>query len=352
MKKRLIWLSSIIFSLTLIILIGLFSSMSFFDSVHPVNSDVLIIEGWVPPFELEQAIPLIKSDSISRVIIVGQSYSSDSNLLSEIQTHFNDLSASHEQSTGGVWLYGNSSLAFDLRKISFAAKKIGSLIIAIRARGSESAGYFAHFNLIINGRNSGGAFTSTVDSVYTFVVDEPKEGLQSLMVHFGNDLVNQNRDRNLNILSLQVNETKLEANPGSTILIKGSGKYSNGFDSQAGEVKNYLVQLGVPPGKITAISFDPVIRNQTLAAARAFAKGSLSAEILSANILSSGFHSRRTWFTYQKILGNEIHVGVIHYKQSDFKKETREGEILEFLDYVDEAFSYSVNWVYLSFGGG
>ncbi len=145
-----------------------------------------------------------------------------------------------------------------------------------------------------------------------------------MIIHFGNDLVNQNRDRNLNILSVKVGETIIIANEQSTIQIKEAGKNAIGFDSQAGEVKNYLVQLGVPSDKITAISFDPVIRNQTLAAARAFVKSSLSAEILSANILSSGFHSRRTWFTYQKLLGNEIHVGVIHYKQSDFKKGTRE----------------------------
>ena len=175
--------------------------------------------------------------------------------------------------------------------------------------------------------------------------------MQSIIVHFDNDLVHQNHDRNLNIISVKVGDTEIEANDQSTILIKDDGKYSNGFDSQASERKNYLVQLGVSPEKITTISFEPVSRNQTLAAARAFKRSFSSHEISSANVVSSGLHSRRTWLTYKRVLGKETQVGVINFEQSDYRKGSREDNILQFQHLIDEAFSYLFNWIYLTFGG-
>ncbi len=227
-----------------------------------------------------------------------------------------------------------------------------NLVISIRAKGSESAGFFAHFNVVINGNFCGGAFSKATDSVFLFVVKQPAEGLQSIVVHFDNDLVHQNHDRNLNIISVRVGETEIDANDQSTLLIKDDGKYSSGFDSQAGEMKNYLVQLGISPEKITTISFEPVMRNQTLAAARAFKASSSLNEISSANIVSSGLHSRRTWLTYKRVLGKETQVGVINFEQSDYRKGTREDNILQFQHLIDEAFSYLFNWIYLTFGGG
>ena len=94
------------------------------------------------------------------------------------------------------------------------------------------------------------------------------------------------------------------------------------------------------------------MRNQTLAAARAFKSSPSSHSISSANVVSSGLHSRRTWLTYKRVLGKETLVGVINFEQSDFRKGTREDNILQFQHLIDETFSYLFNWIYLTFGGG
>ena len=228
----------------MILLTGLFFSRSFFTFRNLVKSNVLIIEAWISPFEVEHAVPLMNSDSVSRVIIVGKNYPDDSDsIFTLFQNKFDNSPQPEKLGKGGIWLFTNSSLAFDLKDIPFTDLSVDSLAIGIRAKGSEAAGYFAHFNLTVNGKYCGGAFTSAVDSVFNFRADILKEDLQSIIVHFDNDLVHRNHDRNLNILSLIVGETEIKATNQNTILIKNAGKYSNGFDSQVCEMKNYLVQL-------------------------------------------------------------------------------------------------------------
>jgi hypothetical protein len=339
-------------SAIMILLTGLFFSRSFFVFRNPVKSEVLIIEAWIPPFEMEQAIPMINSDSVTRVILIGKNYADNSDsIIAMLQNDYDVTQQTEIKGNAGVWLYTNSSLAFNLMTIPVACELDDSLSIEIKAKGSESAGYYAHFNLVVNGIYYGGTFATARDSVFQFIIPQPLEGLQSIILHFDNDLVHQGRDRNLNIISVKVGDTEIDANDQSTLLIKDDGKYSIGFISLADERKNYLAQLGVPPEKISTLSFEPVKRNQTLAAAHAFIENPFSDDISSANVLSSGLHSRRTWFTYQRLLEKEIPVGIINFDQSDYKKGTGEGDLTEFINLIDEGFSYLVNWIYLTFRG-
>jgi uncharacterized SAM-binding protein YcdF (DUF218 family) len=348
MRRNLIWVAVFILSAIMVVLIVVFYSRPFFAYTNPVNSDLLILEAWISPFELEQAIPLMKSDSVKRIIIVGQKYPDDrDSILSKTEKLFQPSSLVEEEERGGVYLLTNSSLVFDLKSFTITSQPDDTLLIGIRARGSEAAGYCAHFNLIVNGQYAGGAFASEKDTLYTFAISIPREDMQSIVVHFGNDLVHQNHDRNLNIISLRMNETEIIANESNTLLIKHAGRYANGFLSQADEKKNYLVHLGVPPEKIKVQSFAPVRKNQTLASARTFASNSSINEISSVNIVSSGMHSRRTWLTYQRLLGKKIPVGVINFEQSDFRKGSREDKISQFVNLMEEALSYFINWVYL-----
>jgi hypothetical protein len=353
MRKKLIWFAVIAVTAVIMLFTGLFFSPSFLNYKHPVKSDVLIIEAWISPFEVEQAIPMINSDSVTRVIIIGKNYPDDSeSMITMFQNDFNETQQTVKNAKGGVWLYTNSSFAFNFMDIPVACELDDSLTIQIKAKGSESAGCFTHFNLVVNGIYHGGAFTTARDSVFPFIIPQPKEGLQSIIIHFDNDLVHQNHDRNLNIISVRIGDIEIEANDQSTLLIKDDGKYSNGFISQADERKNYLIHSGVAPQKITTLSFEPVMRNQTLAAARAFKASSSVHEISSANVVSSGLHSRRTWLTYKRVLGKETQLGVINFEQSDYRKGSREDNILQFQHLIDEASSYLFNWIYLTFGGG
>jgi hypothetical protein len=352
MRKIITWVVLLFLLVSITYFIFLFNSFTFFAYRNPVKSDVLIIEAWIPSFEVEQALPVINSDSISSVIIVGKNYPNDSDsIFTMFQNKFENAFQSEKLENAGIWLYANSSLVFNLRAASFACELDDTLAIAIRAKGSESAGFFSHFNVIINGNYCGGAFTKATDSAFLFEIKQPAEGLQSIVVRFDNDLVYQNIDRNLNILSVKVGESEIDATDQNSILIKDAGSYSSGFDSQADELKNYLIQTGIPTDKVTSISFESVRRNQTLAAAKAFKNYSSSGKISSLNLVSSGLHSRRTWLTYKRLLGDGFTVGVINFKQSDFKKGTQDGNRIAFIHLIDESFSYLFNWIYLTLGG-
>jgi uncharacterized SAM-binding protein YcdF (DUF218 family) len=352
MRKIIKWVVLLFLLVSIAILILLSFSHTFFAFRNPVKSDVLIVEAWISPFEVEQAIPMINSDSVTRVIIIGKNYSDDSDsIIAMFQNDFIETRQTGNNGKSGVWLYTNSSIAFNLMTIPVACELDDSLTIEVRAKGSESAGCFARFNLVVNGIYHGGAFATARDSVFTFIIPQPQEGLQSIIIHFDNDLVHQNHDRNLNIISVKVGDTEIEANEQNSFLIKNDGKYSNGFNSQADEKKNYLIQSGIPSEKIKTFSFEPAKRNQTLASARAFAGSTMFNEISSANVVSSGLHSRRTWLTYQRLLGKEITVGIINFEQSDYRKGTQEDNLSQYLHLIDEAFSYLVNWIYLKIGG-
>lgn len=352
MVRKLLFGIIVFISFIVLMVVTLYLFRPFFHFIHPVKADQLIIEAWISPFEIEQAVQMINSDSISRVVIVGRNYPEDSNLIiSAFDTDLESGRESEEGRDGGIWLLTNSSLVFNFMAIPVACELDDSLKIEVRAKGTESAGFFAHFNLIVNGDYQSGSFTTANSSIFSFIVKQPSNGLQSVIIHFDNDLVHHNQDRNLNVISVKVGDTEIEANDQCSHLIKNSGKYANGFNSQPLELMHYLVQAGVQPEKISTISFEPVSRNQTLLAARTIKNSPFITEINSVNIISSGIHSRRTWFTYKKILGDDIQVGVINFGQSDFIKGTKAEGFSKFLLLADEAFAYLINWFYLSFGG-
>ena len=103
----------------MILLTGLFFSPSFLTFRHPVKSHVLIIEAWISPFEVEQAVPLMNSDSVSSVMIVGKYYPDDRDSIYHLvfKTQFNNSPQPENNVKDGIWLFTNSSLAFDLMDI-------------------------------------------------------------------------------------------------------------------------------------------------------------------------------------------------------------------------------------------
>jgi hypothetical protein len=352
MLRKVIWSAIILLILLITISVVIFFSRPFLENTDSIKSDVLIIESWIQPFEIEQSISIINSDSVNKVFCIGQNYPDDCiSVIENAQNHFTSYLSSPVTSSKGIWLYTNSSLIFNLKKLPPETQLNDSITLQIRAKGSSAAGYCSHFNVIANGKFIGDAFTSERDSAYTFQIILKNRELQSLIVRFENDLVQNNQDRNLQLLSVRVGESEIIANEQTTYLIKIPGRFSTGFNSMADEKRNYLTHLGVPANKLYSVPFKPFTRNQTFAAAKAFKDYNSIPEFLSANILSSGVHSRRTLITYQKVLGKNWQIGVISHISSDYKSGSQEKAIVEFLHLVDEFFSYIFNWIYLSVDG-
>ncbi|OQX77088.1 MAG: hypothetical protein B6D61_07735 [Bacteroidetes bacterium 4484_249] len=121
-----------------------------------------------------------------------------------------------------------------------------------------------------------------------------------------------------------------------------------GFESEAELTALYLRAIGVEDSKISTISFSAENPNQTLSAAKAFKDWSEKNKCKEINLVSSGVHSRRTWFTYNKIVGDQTKVGIISINKLKYDKDNW-WKSFEGIRYViNEFFSYFINWVVLS----
>lgn len=334
-----------ILSILILFLLSKFYLPHFLSYQKTVDSKNFLIEAWISSYEIEQAVADYGRSPESHFYIVGFLYPK-----LEVKQTVVDKSFSPTEKKGnkGIWLYANSSLNYKLpSNLNFPAGD--TIQIIVTARGQESANYFAYFNLVINGKCIGGAFSQEDYQQYTFAWVVPEEGLNTCCIKFNNDLVVNNSDRNLNIKSIDIDSCLLIAETQNTTISRDLNNLTAGFGSQAEEVGNYMQQLGVDRNQITIINFEQAQRNQTLAAAERFndyiAKSSLSA----FNVITSDIHSRRTWFTYQRILGKQTKVGVLYYPCSRTDKSKKQGQFSEFYYIMDEFVAYFVNWFILTF---
>ena len=123
-----------------------------------------------------------------------------------------------------------------------------------------------------------------------------------------------------------------------------------GFESEAELTAQYLRAIGVDDSKISTISFSSGNSMQTLSAAKVFSNWLKENKCTEINLVSSGVHSRRTWFTYNKIVGDHTEVGIICINKLKYDKNNWWKSFEGIWYVIDEYISYFFNWVVLSFG--
>jgi len=129
---------------------------------------------------------------------------------------------------------------------------------------------------------------------------------------------------------------------------RSNSKDLTGFNSSADQMKSYISDLGINTNSIHTIAYDPVSKNQTLAGARAFRSWLNKSEMESLNVISAGIHSRRTWYTYKKILSSKnCKVGVIYFELVGFGEKDWYRYSQSYILLLEELGSYFVNWISL-----
>jgi len=301
--KKVKYIILILLVLSIIFFGILFWATSFLDYNAPVKTDNIIVEGWLHACELEQIADRLHK--IDNLIVVGNIYSGQQ---VDVAGYFNKYKNGNPGK--GRWLYANSTLVInpDLFKID---NKRDSLQIIIKAKGTKADGRFAHFNLIINGRYTGGAFVSSKSVEYIFNIKLDKETVNSINVFFDNDSDYAGEDRNLFVNSIQVNGRLIVTNKFTSLISTEENRFTTGFSSRAGTTINYLKALGIKPGRFVKVRFKFAEENQTLAAAMEFGKWVGKENIVSFNLISAGVHSRRSWVTYKSVLGDSFEMGII-----------------------------------------
>lgn len=343
--KRLRFLGIFLISILILFLMSKFYLPHFLSYKKPVESKNFLIEAWISSYEIEQAVMDYGNNPDSRFYIVGYQYPK---LEPEWNNTTNPTITSERTNNPGVWLYANSSLGFSLPS-EFSLIQGNTMQIIVTAKGQETANHFAYFNLVINGKCIGGEFTKAHYQEYAFDWVLSEEGLKTCYIKFNNDLVVNNNDRNLNVQSVKIANHLLIAEKSNTNLVRDLNNLTSGFTSQAEEVGYYVQQLGIDPKQITIVDFKPVQSNQTRAAAEEFNDFNSPSPLVAINVITSDIHSRRTWLTYHKIIGNQTNVGVLYYPTIGVGKIDASKKHTEFFYVIDEFLAYFVNWLLLTF---
>jgi hypothetical protein len=270
-----------------------------------VNANILLVEGWLPPYAIEMAYNEFKNNGYSHIITTG-------------------LNAPDY-----YMVYTNGYLIFyPKRKISLNNEE-GVHVIEIDAYSELGGENSARFNVFVNDSMIADFLAVKKKRKYAITWAGNLTNIDSIMVQFVNDGVGDYGDRNLYVKEIIIdNEIAIPYQNYSEYDISeldGKTRIVNSFSSYAQLARSRLLSLGIDSSMVIAIAGKRVKINRTLTSALAFRDWLKTSdiEVKGINIISMGTHGRRTWMTYNKILDKSYNIGIISlpdYKNSYSRK--------------------------------
>ena len=102
--------------------------------------------------------------------------------------------------------------------------------------------------------------------------------------------------------------------------VRGTGAYTNDFNTAAGVGADRLKSEGVPAGLVHVVASRIMARDRTYSSAVALREWCRAHQISlsSINVLTEDIHARRTRLLYQKALGDEVRIGIIAVQSPDY----------------------------------
>ncbi len=330
--------------LFVIFAIALVFSYPFLAVNKPIKSNNLLVEAWLSGHELETILFESQKYGLQKVIVAGKYYPSLSNNSIALKNFKKEQFVKWNKP--GVLLLTNSSLMIDLSKLpDLMTDSISS--ISVKASDTQRNNVFAHFNMVLNGKLVGDTFVNDSVQEYLFEVNEGKIKSSFLTINFDNDCHTKSERRNLYIESIEINNRLYQIDESFALITRDMNYLTTGFNSEAERAKQYILALGIDPQIIEIVEFEQAENNQTLVVALLVNDLLKNRLIKNLNVSSSGLHGRRTYMTYQKILGEGITVGIINpeveiFNRTNWYRTTRGIKVM-----IDEFFSYIFAWVYL-----
>lgn len=279
----------------LILYVSSSSLGSFLGKSHKEKANLLIVEAWLPV----TAIDLIKNE------IINNSY--DFVITTGIQSEELDF----------CMVPMNGYLIFYPKTVSINEVESRQHKIGVIARSEMGGIYSSHFNVFIN--DSLVADFNADEETRNFEVEwfgKPNE-FDSLMVQFTNDYFDDSGDRNLYIKEIIIDNEMVIPYQFNSVYdvgsLGGNNRIINDFRSHSELMRNNLINYGIDPQKIIAVTGKRTKVNRTLNGALAFRRWlkTSDSDVAGINIVTLGIHARRTWLTYRKVLNNVCPVGVI-----------------------------------------
>jgi hypothetical protein len=328
-KRLLIFLLILIALLPLVFLIikpALNYMSGYLSKTEQVKANILIVEGWLPDYDLDIACQEFQKNGYDYIITSGLKYSTDYYRLS---------------SNGYLIFYPGHKLA--------GITAPGEHSIEVNAYSELGGSNRAHFNLFINDSLKADFLTETKVRNYGMTWKGDLSRIDSIIIQYDNESRGKYGYRNLCVKEIIVDHKIVIPYLNNSVydLLKLDGKQRivNDYDSNAELARKWLVSMGIDPSRVIATSGERVIMNRTLTSAlalRDWLKTS-NINITGINILSVGIHARRTWMTYNKILKEKYVIGIISLPDQNYSRS----RIKRILKTVRETLGIIYYWIIL-----
>ena len=295
---------------------------------EPVNANILVIEGWMPNYALDQAVKEIHRHAYQRVITTGLKYS---------KKYFN--------------LSEDGYLVFYTKKEKQLSQPAGNHLFEIDAAGSLNGKFSAHFNFYINDSLIADFTADKKKRKYSVRWNGSLSSVDSVMVQFTNDYTDKNHDINLLVKDIIIDKKTVIPymfnSEYDMYKLDGKKRMKNNYSSLAELARNRLLAKGVDSSLVIAVPGQKTIINRTLKSALAFRNWLRSSkpDVTGINIMSMGTHARRTWMIYEKILNKKYNIGIISVPDNNYNHSS----IRKFFKTVRESAGIIYYWFVLIF---
>jgi len=266
-----------------------------------VNANILIVEGWLPDYDIEMAYKEFQKNDYKFIITTGLKFPSD---------YYN--------------VACNGYLIFYLKNRFSGQRESGKHTIEVDAFSELEGDNSAHFNLYVNDSLMADFNAVKRKRKYSISWNGNLKNIDSVMVQFTNDAMGDFGDRNLYVKQIIIDHNTTIPYQKNSIYdigeIHGKNIIRNNFNSCAELARNRLLSMGMDSSLVISIPGKKALINRTLKSALAFREWlkTTNIDVKGITIISLGTHTRRTWMVYNKILHKKYDIGIISLPDNDF----------------------------------
>jgi len=294
-KKIILGVTTLIFSGALLFLIMLYHASKILTRNEKIEANVLVVEGWIYEHAFNKAIIEFKEGEYKCLIVTGDKLIDDR------------------------ILYVNSFLVYHPDDLINQTNNNDSTVLELVIQSSLGGQDSARFAIWLNDRIIDDFYTTQWDGQYVIHLDQKVNEIDSLMIQFKNDKVDESGDRNLLVKDVSVNGVQLNHHNSCIFRDEGRpfGKNRRNIttDTYAGLAAHYFIQKGIPSDQVIPVPNYRSHLRRTYGNAKAlrewFKNAEIKPDIQGINVVTMDYHSYRTWKTYKKLLRNVSNVGII-----------------------------------------
>jgi hypothetical protein len=298
----------IVLSMILLITIGFLALIFLYQEKIAISlaksetteADILLFEGWLPEFAVEIAKKEFNNNHYKLIVTTG--------------LPSRDLDFCMVAMNGYLIFYPELGSSPDTNSRHH--------LIEILAHSKMSGKYCSHFNFFINDSLIADFTADEKERKYAVNWTGSLKDIDSLMVQFDNDFVDDGGDRNLYVKEIMIDNSMIIQYQFNSVYdigpLDGKNKIINDYNSHAEVARNNLITIGIDSSSVIAVKGKRAEFNRTLLSALAFRKWlkSYDGRVDGINIITLGIHSRRTWITYRSLLDKSLKIGIISLPES------------------------------------